>query len=478
MTKRKKDLETPPASKRIRTILTRSQTSKIRRKNIREQIVPPRGGLTAPGTDFEGPFNPIDYAPPRSEGDALSKYHDIEYTNKNLKRPYLNWNNADAHMLEKLQQIETPTISDRLATQYWKLKRFASKIGLVGDETHIKRLKADPRENRKETPSVSNLLATTTMSDGQGSGNDGQLKETPLDDVWNVQRGPPEYQFATLPFIHERNVSTFNNASDFIYRMTSVYDCQATVISEDLNPDAVGTNLQQKGDTDIADVTAKPARWFDYYKGIYQYYSVVACRWNLIIENYNAEPIWVHIMYHNEESPPRGASNHDMLLWKDCNSYYVGEQSIGITNGGTQEVNQVVTNQDNSKDMPGTTSTQTTSNFESTNQITSDGKSHILKVTGQYRPGDYTREVKQDADVETWTLVTTNPKLSERLTIRVKNSSNIQRSSGAGTIERPLKYKLFFQAEYLVEFKDLDVKLRYPVREQPISVTLPIGFTE
>ena len=67
----------------------------------------------------------------------------------------------------------------------------------------------------------------------------------------------------------------------------------------------------------------------------------------------------------------------------------------------------------------------------------------MVIMHGQYRPGQYKRTIKLDDQVENWTSTTTNPKLPERLTFRVKPYySGANATAGdAVAYERNLSYR-------------------------------------
>lgn len=302
--------------------------------------------------------------------------------------------------------------------------------------------------------------------DGDGSGNDNGLKETPVDDVYNVQRGPPDYAFSTLPYIEDRAANSTKLMAQHTFRMTSPYDCQVTTTQTDLNAGTGFANVDDAVMEGVAEAQNK-ARWFDFYAGMYRYYHVVSCRWHITIENQSLLPIWVHQFYGNEEDRPVTASNQDMLLWGDTYSHYVGPVAFAITSQGGTERNDLPTgvNEETNVITQG-------ANFETGNNVTARGPSHIVQLSGEYRPGDFTREVRLDSLVENWTLVNTNPALSERLHIRIKPQTEgwgDNDTSGYGQI---LKYRILTRIEYLVEFKELKDGLKYPVSTQPITVTL------
>ena len=52
-----------------------------------------------------------------------------------------------------------------------------------------------------------------------GSGNSQGLKETPIDDVGDVSRGPPEYTFASLPYLQDVKQNRTGWVTDVGFRM-------------------------------------------------------------------------------------------------------------------------------------------------------------------------------------------------------------------------------------------------------------------
>lgn len=331
-------------------------------------------------------------------------------------------------------------------------------------ESSKKRMKINSFDN---SPPSTNMLA---VQDNNGSGNDAGLKETPVDTVGQVFRGPPNYTFASLPWYYDRRVSVTQYSDQWTFRMTSPYDCSVGASVVDQNVGAGDMDVVVNA-ADAADGSAQKARWFDFYAGMYKYYHVVSCRWHLTIENQSTEPLWVHQYYSNDTDRPVTASNQDMLMWPDTESHYVGEVGNNITSTGTVERNELNTNSGNAEDAA---SAGNNPNFETGNIITSRGRSPILQLSGQYAPGDYNREIRLDSEVENWTRTNTNPILAERLAFRVRPQWDAQNliAGSANSYERLITYRWVYRCEYLVEFKELVDGLRYPVQQQPLTVTI------
>ncbi|KAE9170349.1 hypothetical protein PF005_g27588, partial [Phytophthora fragariae] len=129
-------------------------------------------------------------------------------------------------------------------------------------------------------------------ADGGGSGNAPGLKETPIDDPYVVYRGPPDYTFCSLPYIQQRYSSAGDTYStDYVFRMTSPYDVRQEMVAGDVNVGAGVMNVDTESDTGTVS-----ARWFDYYAGMYKYYHVIGCKYDIFIENLKTDPLWAYLM--------------------------------------------------------------------------------------------------------------------------------------------------------------------------------------
>lgn len=325
--------------------------------------------------------------------------------------------------------------------------------------------------------SVSNSPPTANMegSTNSGSGNNQGLVETPVDKVIDVERGPPEYVFASLPFFKDFKASNSGIGRDFTFRMTSPYDPNVgDATSTDLNAGA-GTAIHNGTHVlDSADTAITSARWFDYYSTAYDYYHVVAARYHIAFENLTNEPMWVHMMYCNDEYPPEGASNEDILTWRDARSHLVGQHALPIATGALEHNHQVLGN-----NVEGSGAAPSTANYETSNHTVSRGASPLLNISGEYRPGQFKRQIHLDSEIENWTAVNANPQLPERLVMRVKPYHNgIDTNDGTVYGSRTLIYRFTLKIEYLVEFKQLKTGLRWPVERQPLTRVIVTNIEE
>lgn len=428
------------------------------------------GDWTLPGYNYLGPGNKLDKGPPTNNNDAVSLQHDIAYGDYEAKGedPYTLYNRADAQWLTDADVHDYGGVLGHIA---FGAKAGAFQLGLI-DGLDVQR---PPRLRGSQlvSPSATNMADSTPS----GSGNVPGLTETPIDKPRWVERGPPEYTFASLPYVSDTTLYFAPAwAADHGFRMTSPYDPAITQASSvDLNAGAGVVAVYPLSTPDTADTNVASARFYDYYASLYNYYHVIGCRWHMTIENLTMDPIYCHVMYCNDTSPPMAATNEDMMCWKDCESHYIGTHGVAITSTGFREGNEVNANELN---VEGSLTAGTTANYETGNHIQARGVGPILKLSGQYRTGDYNREVHLDSEVENWTAVAANPALSERLLFRFRPYWNAISENNASNYGRNIRVKTTFRIDYLVEFKELKSGLRYPIERQPILALISADIDE
>jgi hypothetical protein len=476
------------SKRKARYDLGKHKKKSNRNPNLREQVVPPRGGLLFPGHDFLGPFNPMDYATPRNQADVEAKDHDMEYTDIG-KQSYYKFTPGDQKLIDKLQ--DNPTAGAKAARFVFKAKKAVAPIYKesqpkpTGPRYNLRKRSSQQRitdtfkskKYRPDKQSVLNLQSTRQATepmadkkDGKGSNNTSGLTETPVDQVVDVERGVSSYQFASLPwnavYFAEETKTT---STDIAFRMTSPYDVTSARSVTDQNPNTTAVQNEKTISSDASDTTnINRAMWFDFYAGMYKYYHVVGCKYNILIENMGNEPFWVHKMYCTDRLPPTGASNMDMLGWSDNEPHYVSPIMGYVDQNGLKNSQLISGYQTKTKGQD----PQANGNYVANQQINSN-KSNILQLSGQYSTGDVTHDIRLDSDVENWTLCTTNPKLREILFLRFKpETSRYRRTDQATDAGRTIRYKLTIKLEYLVEFKELQDALKWPVSYQPLTVNI------
>jgi Phospholipase A2-like domain len=451
------------------------------------------------GYKYLGPGNDLHSGKPTTIGDKAAQKHDWKYHELEQRgiKPKFVYSEADDDFIK---EVGTQHASEWIAKNIFKAKKRLAESGWITDIRPQQRSKRETTLNdykqfitpetskrkRQETISpghnikarrtlaLSKLTQEETMAgDGNnnGSGLDAGLSETPVDHVTQVYRGPPDHTFASLPFYDQFLVSRDMVMHDFAFRPTSVYDCRVDLNgSVDLNPGAGTSTHYITLPSSSTDATQQKARWFDYYASMYKYYHVIACKYEFYVENLTSEDLWVHLLPVNDVYPPVNATNVDMLQWSDCDSRPLSARAINVTTFGTVEQEHLAQN----TEMDETSGTAgATVNFENGNIIPNTIGSNATVFRGTYRTGDYTRQIRLDANVENWTQVTTNPTLVERLLLRIKThwDSDITASDGSSR-NRNIRCLVRTNLEYLVEFKELKDGLKYPVNDQPMVVTI------
>lgn len=457
--------------------------------------------FSLPGYKYLGPGNDLDKGPPNNANDAASLRHDVRYGDiaSHGGNPYLQWSDADQKWLEETNKRDYGGI---LGKAFFTAKRAAYRAGLVSkvsDErprafssnpTVLGKRKADNDEPlpfkfakvgstsllNLQQSSQDNTAASMGDTSNVGSGNAAGLTETPIDKVRNVERGPQDHVFASLPYVQDIRVSQTTWGFDLGYRMTSPYDPSITLAAAvDNNAGAGAATTQTIVSLDSSDVTATSARWFDFYSTLYNYYHTVGCRYHITIENLKLEPVWCHMMFCNDEIPPTTATNEDIQCWKDVESHYIGAHAFGLISAGSIATNEMPANLNN---VEGNGTAGNTGNYNSTNHVASRGNSPILKLGGTYRTGDTKRQIHLDSEVENWTAINANPALPERLLLRFKPYWNAIDTNDANTYDRAINLRVKVQLEYLVEFKELKFGLRWPIERQPVICAVNVNVEE
>lgn len=307
--------------------------------------------------------------------------------------------------------------------------------------------------------------------------NHGGHQETQLDPIasgWQLQPGPPDHTHVVLPFIYERQYQAQQysdfNAMDFAVRMTSPYDPivdpgSTNDLNAGLGAQSHRTVLSEGADTRTdRGLTA----YYSFYSTLYKYYSVLGCRYRIRVENLSHEKFYVHQMFINNDRPNPNASNWDMLLWRGVNSKLV---TPIMRFGDSTKVWHTESNdygvEDDDMNSAATTNASGTITGFSRNPIGSP----MAVFAGEYRPGDYQREIKLDDDVEIWTAVAANPTLPELLFLRVRAYDNATPplAGDLNTYNRRLTFNITVECEYLVEFKELRDEFYRPASRNPIA---------
>lgn len=483
--------------------------------------------LSLPGYKYLGPGNRMNKGKPNNWNDFVSLVHDDKYKRLEAlgKVPHTLWTESDEAWLRDTNWQDYGGVLGKL---YFNIKKGAYRLGLLehagdtdtdpplqpkdfNDETvkklavdeisplkkeddtpirrPVKRLRFEsdddaddvdslpnsrPSKQAKQNPQEQLDSQENVIEMGEtnlGSGNNAGLRETPIDQVHNVERGPPEYTFASLPYSRDFKVVRTGWAHDEGFRLTSPYDPSMSLAAQvDQNTDAVGTLFTRTVvASDASDTAITSARWYDYYASMYNYYHVVGARWHFLLENLSGEPFWCHVLKCNDEIPPMLATNEDIMNWKDAESHYVGTHHVAVTNTGRVESNHTNNDENN---VEGANNSGQVVNYDVSNHVNSRGPSPLLKLSGEYRPGQIKRQIHLDSEIENWTSVNANPLLPERLLFRIKPYWNALDTNNTQNYNRDLQFRFTFQIDYLVEFKELKYGLRWPIERQPLLAAI------
>ncbi len=466
-------------------------------------------GLVLPGYKYLGPFNDLNRGFPTNKADNAALIHDEAYAKYAKKHawyaPYVKYNRADERFIQDTENEKD--YGARIGNAFFKAKRwFAPKLQEDDFEQVIESLRSKvntkkrlrgfpedpPRPQKSQRPDVDKFLESTPaqtllnlqgnqqpMGDGGGSGNAPGLRETPVDlpdGKHPITRGPADYTFATLPYYRNHTFGTAKIAADVGFRMTSPYDPNMESASNvDLNLGTGAATWSPVVASDASDPSITGARWFDFYSTMYNYYHVIGARWHMTIENLKTEAIYVHWLYINDEMPPGGATNEDIMCWNDTESHLIGPAAVAVQANGVIETREIVVNANN---VEGAGPAGDNPNYETGNHLNSRGRSNIIQLSGSYKPGQKKRQIHLDSDVENWTLVTANPSLPERLLFRFKPYWNGIDTNDTNSYDRFMAVRYNFRVEYLVEFKELKYGLRWPVERQPLIALVQTNIEE
>lgn len=300
-----------------------------------------------------------------------------------------------------------------------------------------------------------------------GGGDDKRHDETQIDSVdWKVFRGPPDYTHVSLPAIFVNNIDlTTYKIYEAGIRLTSPYEPFYSTLNTQVGVE-LGTALALKANG----VSPFNTQFYGLYQSMYNYYSVIGCRYTITAENYGSEPIWMHLMHYNQESPPLNASNEDIQLWKGTTSYYMTPHATfyGAATGGLR----LATVGYNIEDTAISTTGDTANSGTNGSYGVSRQNNAVIVHSDSYKSGDFRREIALDDEISTWTGVNSSPTYPENLLVRFNTDEASTGLAGDfGTRNRRLQINLRMKVEYLVEFKELKSAIRYPVKRDPITIT-------
>lgn len=285
-------------------------------------------------------------------------------------------------------------------------------------------------------------------------------KETPVSIPPTITYGLQNTHTTILPFrtyltgITSVNSENEYNGTNFTLRLNSIYnvignslsDATATagitadgmwasrgvttgsMLSSYTNANYRLFNYPIVGVVDDGTVSLEGPWWRDYWANIYQYYTVLGAKYRITFENPIGESgnnvVIAHYLQSStdgEGGVPSAATLPELQAYKQINWKRVGPRAYATTDSSSTAI-----------------------------------------ISGQYKPGMIQHNVKNDGDVKLWTQVSTAPTLNDTLEMVLLPDPLIH---GTWNANYKLAVNICVEVDYIVQFKDLERRARYPHTE-------------
>lgn len=301
----------------------------------------------------------------------------------------------------------------------------------------------------------------------QAQGGQNQVsKETPISRYPSLTYGLQETHTTILPWTGYLSATGFDHVAPVVLqlKMTQPFDMIGNVIQGIADAGQWGKNLYNTPynnaatkpagaatfpcilDTGGADpnigANTEEASWWEYWKRLYEYYTVLGCEYEIVINN------------------PGNVEGTEGLVGWDYNSYSATSGASG--NITPQQERLAVMKQYKGLKWR-------------TIPIASDdsGKSSTTMIKGRYMPGMARRNIQNDGDVKTWhktngTGDAEPPSLREFLTLYFYRHELAYAAPASKIIGVNMQITL----KYIVQFKDLFRNARYPNNEDGNITTI------
>lgn len=290
------------------------------------------------------------------------------------------------------------------------------------------------------------------MATGGGGGPNAQSKETPISNPSSITYGLQETHTTILPWTGwlSAQLLDYEAPVQLPIRCNAVSDM--IPITTQTDP-AAGSGYTTKGlygskgssaggrshfpfpatfGSASTDTTERPA-WRNYWFEIYDYYTVVKCHYEIIVENPMALTT---------------SANNGILIGTQFDSY----SDTATTTGNVMPLTRLI----ETMAFKGLRWEKLDSQSVQEQQRT-DGNRTV--ISGTYMPGMIKRNIVNDGDVKTWTKTDgTLPNLKEILTVNFFRHPFAQASSAGMQTNCNIQINL----KYVVQFKDLKLQARYP----------------
>lgn len=301
-----------------------------------------------------------------------------------------------------------------------------------------------PPESGKVTHAHSKPTAKTTpttMADIEMKGPTSKSADpshpnqpTPISRFSNAFEGIPRQYTTVLPYektLLSQSLGTSAGSLNRMYllRLNSIYDIFKTAISTanwTANPDPTA---------DAADATAgqviEQPYWRDHWAQYWEYWTVVECRWKIILCN----------------TTPTGKRSLAMFYG------YTGIQQPPLLESGTSGTDITY---DTFRRWKGFNKVVANPNMTAGSNVHSNDDKNVVIVSGVYHPGDGSHEVVEDELVETWVRGDAVPKEQNTMCVIITRPPLNDSGTSACTFD------LRFEFEYVVQYKDQKVQWHFP----------------
>jgi len=378
-----------------------------------------------------------------------------------------------SNVVGNLKSNASPQLAEKPAGEMRASKRLRSESNPFAGEWLVNADGTDARdrgdaplpnlqdEGLPALPPIGNDEMDTDMGEGEttlaarsGGASSGGMggpvsKETPISPYPSLSYGLQETHTTILPYRAYFSVASpdYDTPVQLKFRMNSIWDMfveplSATAATGTVNvkgkynvPLNTGTQwiTGQRFPSTIATgaVSNERPQWRDYWAEVYEYYTVLGCKWKLTMINVQGSAggaAEVAIQY-DTYSDTAGSTGNIMPVtsymetkaFKNIQWHIITERSAG--------------------------------NNEPT---------HVKIVDGTYKPGQAKRNISNDGDVKTWTGTgTTLPTLKEFLTLNFF-AGGVDGGLAFSSTANGAAINCCIELDYIVQFKDLKLQARYP----------------
>lgn len=315
-----------------------------------------------------------------------------------------------------------------------------------------------------------------------GAGGNAVSKETPISAYPSLSYGLQETHTTVLPWTGWLTATNIDKdlACQLRIRMNSPADMiDATMIADPASgiayaskgfsgilagPDGNGSLAgirAPRNFTQSATEATERCAWWNYWKDLYEYYTVLGCEWEVVVSN----PCQ-HVDYQNENGSVPVLTTLSSVADATPDSTTLAQTDVATKFPQRQLANAVVgIHYDSySSTAGGANNILPITNYEEVRQyknikwqrIRDQNGMEVLK--GRYKPGQAKRNIVNDSEVKTWHKTDSEAPpntLTEMLTLNFWQDP-LNNTNKAVSLNMEINLK------YIVQFKDLRLQARYP----------------